>query len=100
HDPIDVPDACSPFTHPDVLKTFKTALTYVHNAGLVPVDMGLRENEWEDSTYPTFEILKVGRTKDTIITLPCTIWLPRAIQFRQGLELMNRVMAIAMENEN
>ncbi|KAF8591253.1 hypothetical protein K439DRAFT_1327261, partial [Ramaria rubella] len=100
HDPIDVPDARGPFTHPDVLKTFKTALTYVCNAGLVPVDMGLRENEWEDSTYPMFEILKVGRTKDTIITLPHTIWLPRAIQFGQGLELMNRVIATAMENEN
>ncbi|KAF8572650.1 hypothetical protein K439DRAFT_1377937 [Ramaria rubella] len=62
-----------------MLLTFETALAYICDAKFVPVDMGVRPDEWEDSYYPPYEALKVGGTRDTIISLPPPVWLPRAI---------------------
>jgi hypothetical protein len=94
HDPVAPPDARNPFPNTDIQQVFERALKQVCEAGFIPSGLGVREEEWEEPTYPGFEALKVGRTKELVITLPIQVWLPRAALFAQGFEVLTRTLAI------
>jgi hypothetical protein len=99
HDPFDLPDAHSPFTSANVQEVFKETLAQVCQAGYIPAGLGVREDEWEDVTYPGFEILKVGRMKDIVISFPMSMWLSHAVLFAQALEVLSRTLAVIVDND-
>lgn len=99
HDPIDVPDAQNPFTDITIQQVFEKALRQICNAGFLPTGFGVRNDEWEGTAYPEFEALKVGQTKDIMISLPKLVWLSCAVLFTQGLEVLARTLAMAVDHE-
>jgi hypothetical protein len=52
--------------------------------------------EWDESGYPVFETVKLGRRggKELHIALPDEIWRPRAVVWCQALEVMTCIQDI------
>jgi hypothetical protein len=91
HPAVKVARHKNPFESLAHQEQFFQALDEVRNAYLVPEGYGVLEWEWEDETYPLLETINPGaRGKDIIVELPKAIWLPRAILFAQGLDVMSR----------
>ncbi|KAJ3838573.1 hypothetical protein F5878DRAFT_537229 [Lentinula raphanica] len=92
HEPVATPKHRSPFLgKPDQLRLFCEAIEAFDNTNVIPVGYYLRNEEWENGEYPTFEIIPSGKraTKELRIDLPHAIWFPRAIQWGQYLHIMN-----------
>ncbi|KAF8063978.1 hypothetical protein FPV67DRAFT_1419869, partial [Lyophyllum atratum] len=94
HEPVNVPKHADPFPDEGVRRAFTLALADVQSNGLVPTGLGLLPEEWDDDTYPSFEMIKSGqnRTKDIRVALPDLVWRPRAILWGQALDILNRIM--------
>ncbi|KAJ7599816.1 hypothetical protein C8J56DRAFT_879593 [Mycena floridula] len=94
HDAVDTPRRVNPFPEPTVRRIFEDALATITGAGHVPAGFGILPDEWEDGEYPSFEILRSGRrgTKELRISLPDTIWRPRAVQWVQALDIMTQLI--------
>jgi len=93
HPAIKVARHANPFeSHADEDQFFG-ALDEVTKAHLIPEDYGVLECEWEDKTYPVMETISLSGTrgKEIVVELPKAIWLPRAILFAQGLDIMTRL---------
>jgi hypothetical protein len=98
HDPVGLPDARNPFSNTDMQQVFEKVLRQVCEAKFIPSGLGVHKEEWEETTYPGFEYLKVGRTKELVIMLPIEVWLPRAMSFAQGLEVLTRTLATVVDS--
>ena len=82
----------------NIQEVFEKALTQVHKAGFIPSGFGVRNDEWEETAYPEFEALKIGRAKDIMISLPKLLWLPRAVLFAQALEVLARTLVMTVDD--
>lgn len=99
HDPIPVPDHASPFG--ELEHIFRTGLQELEESGYIPDGYGIREDEWEDGEYPSFEILKTGRKrKELRVSLPDHIWRRRAQKWVRGLDAMRGMMQILEDNND
>ncbi|KAJ7096209.1 hypothetical protein C8R44DRAFT_835293 [Mycena epipterygia] len=91
HPPIKVARHRNPFQSAVIEANFFGALAEIVQRGVVPGGYGVREEEWEDGTYPAAEVINPGtRGKEIIVALPRGIWLPRAVYFAQALDAMTR----------
>ncbi|RDX48908.1 hypothetical protein OH76DRAFT_1351581 [Lentinus brumalis] len=99
HPPIPVPDGNCPFSDEE-LEIFLESLLEVRSQGFIPAGYGVGDNEWEDEDYGDIETLRRGRGgREDPVTLPFSIWWPRAVEWVQGLELMSQ-MLIDTENDD
>jgi hypothetical protein len=48
HDPVDVPKHAAPFASEEAEDIFYSALKDVSAAGMVPLDLGVHESEWDE----------------------------------------------------
>jgi hypothetical protein len=89
HEAVEVPSNGSPFS-PELQAVFFDALQ-VQAQEIIPEDFGLLLD-----SYPTMETIHLGRGgKKITVVLPLDIWLPRALAWAQGLELMNGLIVEA-----
>lgn len=91
HEGIAVPVHGNPFDDDSHEQRFWRVLSEVMEKGITPEGVGLLPNEWEDATYPTFEVLRVGHkgTKEIEVSLADPIWLERAKLWGQALTVLN-----------
>ncbi|KAJ7245205.1 hypothetical protein C8J57DRAFT_1438317 [Mycena rebaudengoi] len=90
HEAVEVPSNGSPFS-PELQAVFFDALQEVQAQEIIPEDFGLLLD-----SYPTTETIHLGRGgKKITVVLPLDIWLPRALAWAQGLELMNGLIVEA-----
>ncbi|KAJ7254470.1 hypothetical protein C8J57DRAFT_1076161, partial [Mycena rebaudengoi] len=90
HEAVEVPLNGSPFS-PELQAVFFDALQEVQAQEIIPEDFGLLLD-----SYLTTETIHLGRGgKKITIVLPLDIWLPRALAWAQGLELMNGLIVEA-----
>ncbi|KAI0060244.1 hypothetical protein BV25DRAFT_1807634, partial [Artomyces pyxidatus] len=94
HEPIKVARHTSPFSLDELEQGFWDVYAEVQASGIVPSGMMLRDSEWDDGEYPTFEDITVGiRTRKTMsVALPREVWYPRALAWCQALHLMADVL--------
>lgn len=93
HQPISVARHRNPFQTEGERLHFFNSLRILHNQHYIPADYGLLSHEWEGDMYPEEEPIGVGaRGKSQDIPLPSAIWLPRAIRWVQGLDLLTRLL--------
>ncbi|KAI0695883.1 hypothetical protein BC835DRAFT_1272714, partial [Cytidiella melzeri] len=93
HEAVNVPESETPFaTHADEVE-FCAALVILQDSHVVPGGYGLLPDEWEDSTYPTLEVLRSSRRgrREITISLPETVWQPRAELWACAVELLVRL---------
>lgn len=57
HDAIDVPGHSNPFDDDASERQFWHILGEVVERDIIPQAVGLLSDEWDDGTYPTFEVL-------------------------------------------
>jgi hypothetical protein len=92
HPAVKVARHANPFEFQTDEDRFFAALDEVRMHRLIPQDYGVLECEWEDETYPVMETINPGtRGKQIIVELPKAIWLPHAVLFVQGLDVMTRL---------
>lgn len=73
---------------------FVTGLNLLQEANDVPVGYGGHPSEWDQSGYPTTEIMTVGLRKNSFpISLPSDIWLPRAQNWVRALYVMDTIIS-------
>lgn len=96
HDPIPVPDNRCPFPEgSNLLEVFIRSLNDVRAAGIIPHFVGVRELEWPEDGYGTYEFIALGRRGRRVsVELPFDIWWPRAVAWSQGLDIMNRILNV------
>lgn len=94
HEPVSVAKHQNPFQTSNDEEEFFTILLMITASNLLPTGYGVRAEEWEDENYPELETINCGRRgKEIEVTLPRDIWLPRAVQWVQALDLMERLKA-------
>jgi hypothetical protein len=94
HKPIKVARHRNPFPTPEAEAEFWEILAMVIKDSAIPDGFGVHVEEWE-SGYPELEIIKTGaRGKELEVVLPEAIWLPRAILWAQGLDVMSRLVEV------
>ncbi|KAF8980189.1 hypothetical protein BDQ17DRAFT_1177689, partial [Cyathus striatus] len=71
YEPTAVPAETCPF-NTEAQNVFMDALHNVIEAGIIPENFGLQEDEWEGGSYPDSELIKVGR-KVVRIDLPFNV---------------------------
>ncbi|KAK6992797.1 hypothetical protein R3P38DRAFT_2568726 [Favolaschia claudopus] len=99
HPAIKVARHANPFRQPSTEQAFLTALQDIVHRGIVPEGYGVLQKEWEDGSYPAWEAINPGtRGKEIIVALPHEVWLPRAVLFVQGLDVMSRCLALEERN--
>ncbi|KAL0572531.1 hypothetical protein V5O48_009435 [Marasmius crinis-equi] len=88
-DPAKPPKVRNPLQENKQLEAlFWSMLGEVVDGGLLPEGYGIREDDWENGEYPSYEHLHTGKKrggKDLVIQLPDNIWRPRAILWTQAL---------------
>ncbi|KIJ26758.1 hypothetical protein M422DRAFT_272163 [Sphaerobolus stellatus SS14] len=87
HNAIKPPSASSPFSD---LNLFSETFQRLEESKFLPYGFGIRAKEWQDSIYPSSEILVTGKRgqKELLISLPDEIWKSRAERWCQGLSTM------------
>ena len=93
HEPVPVPANTSPFNE-NSFDIFTQALQQMRDEEIIPFGLGVSQNKIGEEEYPTEEILRGGRRgrKEMRITLSVEVWLPRAIQWCQALEVMTAIL--------
>lgn len=68
---------------------FKTVLGNVQHSKILPPNLGVHPDEWEEGSYAggEHEIIKIRR-KEVQIHLPFELWYRRAVAWAQALTLM------------
>ncbi|KJA26465.1 hypothetical protein HYPSUDRAFT_52392 [Hypholoma sublateritium FD-334 SS-4] len=85
HDAVPVPKKACPFDERQ-LEMFEKGLHLLREAGDVPNGYGVNPSEWDQSGYPTTEVITVGLRKNSFpISLPASVWLPRAQDWARAL---------------
>ncbi|KAK7447711.1 hypothetical protein VKT23_013967 [Stygiomarasmius scandens] len=88
HAPIAVPKHANPFSDDqEKMHEFLQVLSTMVEENLLPKGYSVREEEWGEDGYPTFEVLRSGRRglKELRIALPIDRWLQRARLWVQAL---------------
>ncbi|KAJ7459475.1 hypothetical protein B0H11DRAFT_1737159 [Mycena galericulata] len=94
HAPIKVARHQSPFENIAQEEGFLDFLEDTFQQGDLPEDYGVQDHEWDEEDYPETEIIRPGtRGKEILVILPRDEWFPRAIQWAQALDTMNRVLS-------
>lgn len=90
HPPVQVPAKSNPFKLPGEEQAFWDAVFQANQEDFSPVGYGILEEEWDQGVYPEIESLRVGKRKNSTqdIVLPCSIWLPRAVQWARALHVL------------
>lgn len=93
HEAVNVPEDENPFATEEEEQVFHTALAILHEAQTVPHGYYLQEDEWENGTYSEVEALYSGRrgSREIFITLPNSVWRPRAEMWARALDLLVRL---------
>lgn len=91
---IPVPKHYNPFDTEEDEIIFTTALQHVWELDIIPTGYGLLPTEWEDESYPTYEMIKLRQGKELRIALPDFIWRHRAELWGQALDIVDRLMFI------
>ena len=92
HPAIEVPSKTCPFGVAG-LALFKEVYEQATSSGVIPRGYGIQEDEWEDGEYTSVETLKTGRKrKELTVSLPDSVWRPRAENWVRGLECMSYVL--------
>jgi hypothetical protein len=93
HEPIEVPETADPFSTPELRVAFEAAFASVQEHGLIPTGYGLLPEEWDDSLYPSVEVIRSGRrgTKELAISLPDFLWRPKAEMWGQALDILTHI---------
>ncbi|KAJ6494116.1 hypothetical protein C8R47DRAFT_1267661 [Mycena vitilis] len=101
HEPVAVPKHQNPFSD-DALQIFEDALAEADRVQVIPPGYGLLPEEWENNTYPAFEILKSGRkgSKELRVALPDSIWRPRAESWGRALAVLNHLTYMLEDSES
>ncbi|KAH7903832.1 hypothetical protein BJ138DRAFT_1019989 [Hygrophoropsis aurantiaca] len=96
HDPVSVPKHANPFQDEQYHQAFITALNTVVQRNMVPLGYGILQDEWDDDSYPSMEVIRSGRKrgKELRVGLPVTKWLPRAVRWCQALDILNRLQCM------
>jgi hypothetical protein len=82
----------------DLMAIFISTLRQLQHATHVPRGLGLRPDEWEGDTYPTEEVIRLGRRrKEVVVSLPENPWFLRALVWGQALDVMTHIM-LALED--
>lgn len=97
--PVAVPKHANPFSD-EGMAIFEKTMEKTEQRGIVPAGFGLLEEEWEDGSYPAYEILRSGRkgSRELRVALPDFIWRPRAEMWGRGLDILNRLTEMLGEN--
>ncbi|KAK6966454.1 hypothetical protein R3P38DRAFT_3337925 [Favolaschia claudopus] len=92
HPPVKVPRHRNPFRLPTTEDAFLAAFQDVRQRGITPAGYRVLQDQWDDGTYPIIDGCRSSAEggKELIVTLPRDIWLPRAVLFVQGLDVMVR----------
>ncbi|KAJ7701590.1 hypothetical protein B0H17DRAFT_901081, partial [Mycena rosella] len=90
HEPVPVPKHDNPFSD-ETLQLFDAALAEANHLRVIPPGYGLRQDEWENGTYPAFEIIKSGRkgSKELRVALPDFVWRPLAQMWGRALAVLD-----------
>ncbi|KAF8880144.1 hypothetical protein BD779DRAFT_1446406, partial [Infundibulicybe gibba] len=101
HEPTSVPEITNPFYSDQHMDAFETTLRVMKAQDIIPTDIGLLPAEWEDGDYPSVEVINLGRggSKELYISLPDTIWRPRAILWGQAFDVLNRITCIYNDSQ-
>ena len=96
HEAVPVPDNTLPFASENAFQLFQQTLQQLQNQEIVPHGYGVSPEEVQSERCPTEEIIQSGRRgrKETHIILPVMVWLPRAIQWCQALEVMTTIQVM------
>ncbi|KAJ7173237.1 hypothetical protein C8R46DRAFT_893090, partial [Mycena filopes] len=101
HPAIKVARHRNPFHSSTMEENFFGALGEIVRLNLVPEGYGVIEDEWEDGSYPSMEAINPGtRGKEIVVELPRDVWLPRAVLFAQGLDALERSLALQPVRED
>lgn len=93
HAPVPVARHRNPFETDEEEAEFFSLLGAVANGNIVPAGYGVLQEEWDEDNYPEREIINVGaRAVELEVTLTREVWLPRAICWAQGLDVMERLI--------
>ncbi len=95
-EPIPVPEHNSPFVSDAEMQAFAIMLSQYEDSGFIPAGYGMSRREWENGTYPTIQVIPVGRrgSRQLEIGLPESIWQPRSELWVRGLDIMNKIRDI------
>lgn len=94
HDAVPVPSSVCPFNEQQLI-LFKQGLQLLREHEEVPLGYGIHFTEWETSGYRTTEAISVGlRRLSFPISLPDSIWRPRAEDWTRALYLMQQILLV------
>jgi hypothetical protein len=97
HEPVAVPKHANPFADEHDMQLFQSALVKAHELNVVPSGYGLLPIEWDDDSYPTYEIIRTGRrgVKELRVALPDFIWRPRAESWGRALDILYHIIHLS-----
>lgn len=99
HRAVKPPRSSVPFSPSLLSSVFIPALEQASESGIVPTGFNLSPAEISShfgphATYPDQEVIEIGaRRRPIVMQLPLDIWYPRAVQWAQGLSVMNAILA-------
>lgn len=92
HDSVPVPRKACPFNDSQ-LELFKAGFVLIQNSGDIPLGYGVTPSEWDETGYPTTEVMTVGLRKNSFpISLPDGVWRPRAESWVRALYVMDTIL--------
>lgn len=93
HDPVPAPEHRNPFTAQQLV-AFNQVLQNYRSINFNPAGYRVRDSEWNPHPYPVIGIIPCGRRqlKEIHISLPESVWRPRAEQWARGLFIMNHIL--------
>jgi hypothetical protein len=97
HEPVPAPKSSTPFRTQQELAVFQMGMSEMGEAKRVPIGYGLLQAEWGDygNTYVPYHYIPTRhRGRELRIDLPHDVWYNRALQWAQGLYLMDAIIAM------
>ena len=91
HRPAPVPNHADPFNNSQERQAFLASLEIMCSQGIIPHGYGLGQEELGADGYPSVEIIPMRRRKELHISLPCAVWLPRAIVWAQAHHALSHI---------
>ncbi|KAH9911007.1 uncharacterized protein B0H18DRAFT_830865, partial [Fomitopsis serialis] len=93
HAAVKVARHANPFRDEDKEDAFWATLQEISALNYLPRNLNIRNDEWDDEGYPTYEDLAVGKRKQSLrVELPHALWLPRAEIWCRAVSILTRVL--------